>query len=108
MGERNLSTHGDSQGFRTNQEVHSINSINHMALPPPSGKTLMNNTMQNFSLKPNLTSVSTKDKSAFGKRGSAMTPILENAQAPGRNGKGVLLNTSSAHEDIKMPSIAGS
>jgi hypothetical protein len=77
-----------------------------MALPPTSGKTLMNNTMQNFSMKPNLTSVSAKDKSAFGKRGSAMTPILENAAAATRNGKTVMLNTSSAHEDIKMPSIA--
>ena len=77
-----------------------------MALPAPSGKTLMNNTMQNFSLKPNLTSVSTKDKSAFGKRGSAMTPILENATGATRYGNNVMLNTSSAHEDIKMPSIA--
>ena len=84
----------------------------------------MNNTMQNFSAKPNLTSVSTKDRSAFGKRGSAMTPIWEtggdrnndnpafNLNAPyghaTRNGKGVMLNTSSAHGDIKMPSIAGS
>lgn len=69
--------------------------------------------MQNFSLKPNLTSVSTKDKSAFGKRGSAMTPILEHAVVATRNGKGVMLNTnqintSSAHEDIKIPSIANS
>ena len=77
----------------------------------------MNNTMQNFSMKPNLTSVSTKDRSAFGKRGSAMTPILETGVTPGggatRNGKVVMLNktqlnTSSAHGDIKMPSIAGS
>jgi hypothetical protein len=68
----------------------------------------MNNTMQNFSAKPNLTSVSTKDKSAFGKRGSAMTPILENGVGATRNGKVVMLNTSSAHGDIKMPSIAGS
>ena len=41
-----------------------------------------------------------------------MTPILETGVTPGggatRNGKVVMLNTSSAHGDIKMPSIAGS
>ena len=55
MGERNLSTHGESVlGYNTNAEVNSINSINQFALAAPSGKTLMNNTMQNFSMKPNL------------------------------------------------------
>ena len=46
MGERNLSNHGESQGFKSNQEVHSINSSNQLpGSGAPLGKTLMNNTM---------------------------------------------------------------